>query len=162
MRTLVRANADTLHRYLLRMANGRWEAAEDMLQETMLRAWHRIDDLPAEEEALRRWLFTVARNVAIDASRAQSVRPTEIVGVDVTWIPAAGSVADAVVERQALLGALQELSPDQRTVLLSLYVRDVSVAEAADVIGVPEGTVRSRSFYALRRMRELLGPGFRR
>jgi RNA polymerase sigma-70 factor (ECF subfamily) len=156
MRLLVRANEGPLHRYLLRLAHGRREVAEDLLQETMLRAWRGLDRLPEGRESARRWLFTVARNLAIDAARAQSSRPAEVAGADITWIPVAGDVADIVTERHALRHAMKRLTPEQRAVLDLLYFRGASVAEAAVHFGVPEGTIRSRSFYALRRMRSLL------
>ena len=156
MRILFQANARPLRRFLLRLTHGQPEAADDLLQETMLRAWRKMEELPTEAEPVRRWLFTVARNLAIDAARARLARPVEVPGDDVTWTFATGDVYDGLLDRQLLRDALLRLTPEQRIVLVSLYYRDASVAETAAGIGIPEGTVRSRSFYALRMVREIL------
>lgn len=156
MRILFQANARPLRRFLLRLTHGQHEAADDLLQETMLRAWRKMEELPTEAEPVRRWLFTVARNLAIDAARARLARPIEVPGDDVTWTFATGDVYDGLLDRQLLRDALLRLTPEQRIVLVSLYYRDASVAETAAGIGIPEGTVRSRSFYALRTVREIL------
>ncbi len=157
MRLLFQANSRPLYRYLLRLTHGQPEAAEDLLQETMLRAWRRVAELPVEAESLRRWLFTVGRNLTIDAARARQARPTEISGEDVSGVPAVDDFPDTLLERQVLHDALLQLTPEQRMVLVALYYRDASVAQTAAGIGIPEGTVRSRSFYALRTVREILG-----
>jgi RNA polymerase sigma-70 factor, ECF subfamily len=149
-------HARPLRRYLMRLTNGATETAEDLLQETMLRAWRRRDELPAGGEPLRRWLFTVARNVTIDAVRASRVRPVEVSDDDLGRLPAGRDPIDGVLDRRLLDDALDRLSSEHRAVLVSLYYRDATVAEAAAAIGVPEGTVRSRSFYALRTVRALL------
>jgi RNA polymerase sigma-70 factor (ECF subfamily) len=156
MQVLFQANARPLRRFLLRLTHGQHEATDDLLQETMLRAWRKVAELPAESEPVRRWLFTVARNLAIDAARARLARPVEVCGDDVTWVGSTEDVFDGLLDRHLLRDALLRLTPEQRTVLVALYYCDASVAEAAAGIGIPEGTVRSRSFYALRTVREIL------
>jgi RNA polymerase sigma-70 factor (ECF subfamily) len=157
MREIFTANVRPLRRFLLRHAHGHPETAEDLLQETMLRAWRKMAELPDNATSIRRWLFTVARNLAIDAARARQSRPVEVCGEDITWFGAADDTFDGLLERDALRDALLRLTPEHRTVLVALYYRDASVAEAAEGIGIPEGTVRSRSFYALRTVREIIG-----
>jgi RNA polymerase sigma-70 factor (ECF subfamily) len=156
MHALYRANAGPLRQYLMRLTHGQRETAEDLVQETMLRAWRRVDALPADEQSQRRWLFTIARNLTIDAARARQARPPEVSADDVTRIPAADDDFVRALDRHVLHDALQRLSPEHRAVLAHLYFHDASVAQVAARIGVPEGTVRSRSFYALRTMRDLL------
>ena len=63
--------------FLLRLTNGERTAAEDLLQETMIRAWRHLETVPTEPENIRRWLFTVARRVTIDAVRMRQARPAE-------------------------------------------------------------------------------------
>jgi RNA polymerase sigma-70 factor (ECF subfamily) len=159
MQEIFTANVRPLRRFLLRQTHGHAETAEDLLQETMLRAWRKVDELPDNPESIRRWLFTVARNLAIDAARARQSRPVEVCGEDVTWVRSAEDTFDGLLDRAALRQALLQLSPEHRTVLVALYYRDASVAEAAEGIGIPEGTVRSRSFYALRTVRDIIGGG---
>jgi RNA polymerase sigma-70 factor (ECF subfamily) len=156
MRVVFEANATPLRNYLVRMANGQHEAAEDLLQETMLRAWRKMDDLPDDAVSVRRWLFTVARNLSIDAVRARMARPVEVYGDDGVWTAPVGDEVDRLVDRELLREALLRLTEQQRSVLVALYCRDASVAETATGLGIPEGTVRSRSFYALRTVRDML------
>src|SRR4051794_16065515 len=99
-----------LYRFLLRLTLGERHTAEDYLQETMLRAWRCWPDLPKDNEIQRRWLFTVARRVAIDAGRARQARPTEVGVTDiVSWLPAAGDAVDSVVSVQTVRAALTRL-----------------------------------------------------
>jgi RNA polymerase sigma-70 factor (ECF subfamily) len=157
MQEIFTANVRPLRRFLFRHTHGHAETAEDLLQETMLRAWRKMAELPDNAVSIRRWLFTVARNLAIDAARARQSRPVEVSGGDVTWVESTEDMFDGLLDRAALREALLRLTPEHRTVLVALYYRDASVAEAAEGIGIPEGTVRSRSFYALRTVREIIG-----
>ena len=158
MRELHQAHAGPLYRFLVRLTLGDATAAEDLLQETMLRAWRNLDRLPADIQAMRPWLFTVAKNLAIDMARARQVRPVEVHVGDVSWVMSPGDSFDGLLTQQTLRQGLLKLSPEHRTVLVELYYRGASVAEAAARIGVPEGTVRSRSYYALRALRSIIGP----
>jgi RNA polymerase sigma-70 factor (ECF subfamily) len=157
MGALYRTHAQSLYRFLLRRTLGDREAAQDLLQETMLRAWRKLDTLPADTWALRPWLFTVARNVTIDVARARQARAVEVNTGDIAWATAPTDAFDGVLTAQTLREALLRLSPEHRAVLIELYYRDASVAETAARVGVPEGTVRSRSYYALRALRAILG-----
>jgi len=156
MGEVVRANARPLLHFLLRQTRGQYEQAEDLLQETMLRAWRRVDELPADPVAARRWLYTVARNLAIDWLRARSARPPEVYGIDLTSVQSADPLIDSVLDRYELDDALGQLTPEHRTVLVDLYYDGASVAEVSARTGIPSGTVRSRCFYALRAARAVL------
>ncbi|MFY1672092.1 sigma-70 family RNA polymerase sigma factor [Plantactinospora sp. WMMB334] len=155
MLEVFQANSQPLYYFLLRLTRGQAETAEDLLQETMLRAWRKLAELPTEASAIRRWLFIVARHLAIDLARARQARP-EVLGVDTSWACAPDDAVDWLPDRIVLHDALRKLTPEHRTVLVELYYDDASVAQAATRIGIPEGTVRSRSFYALRAARGIL------
>ncbi|WP_436528809.1 sigma-70 family RNA polymerase sigma factor [Actinoplanes sp. HUAS TT8] len=127
-------------------------SAEDLLQETMLRAWRHIDTLPAEPDHTRRWLFTVARNVAIDAIRRRSARPAEVDLGDLTE-PGPDETSGTVMAVDSLRHAIGNLSTPHRRVLAELYVQGRTPDEAARRLGVPIGTVKSRAHYALRSVR---------
>ncbi|MEU5943720.1 sigma-70 family RNA polymerase sigma factor [Micromonospora sp. NPDC047548] len=157
MNALHEAQARPLYRFLLRLTLGNTQAAEDLLQETLLRAWRHLDHLPSETEPLRRWLFTVARRVAIDAARSRQVRPPETGALDLTTIPADDSPIDQFVAAHTIRAALARLSHDHRQVLLEVYVRERSTKEAAAILGIPEGTVKSRTHHALRALRAIVG-----
>src|SRR5258705_11724326 len=70
MREVYEKSAEAVFRFLLRLTFGQRQLAEDLLQETYLRAWRKLDQLPADPASAVPWLFTVARHVAIDAARA--------------------------------------------------------------------------------------------
>ncbi|MFI6763384.1 sigma-70 family RNA polymerase sigma factor [Micromonospora sp. NPDC050417] len=157
MQALHADHAEPLYRFLLRLTWGERHVAEDLLQDTMLQAWRHLDRLPPESEALRRWLFTVARRIAIDAARARKARPTEVGMPDMTQLPESADVTDGVVATQTVRRALPKLSAAHRAVLIELYFLGRSTDEAAARLGIPEGTVKSRAHYALRALRAAIG-----
>jgi RNA polymerase sigma-70 factor, ECF subfamily len=157
MRGLHDAHADAVRRFLLKLSLGDRQLAEDLLQETMVRAWRSIDVLDTEPETQRRWLFIVGRRVAIDAARARRARPAEVGALDLTRMPAEDDAAEQVVAAHTVHKALPRISADHRAVLTALYFRGLSPAEIAAKLGIPEGTVKSRTHYALRALRMAIG-----
>jgi RNA polymerase sigma-70 factor, ECF subfamily len=142
-----------LLRYLIRFAGER-HAAEDMLQETMLRAWRHRDSLPWDDNGVRGWLFTVARNVAIDADRMRRVRPAEVALTDLNDTAAvADSTPDSALAAQEMARAFAKLSKMQREVIRHLYFRGDTIEEVATRLGIPAGTVKSRAHYGVQALR---------
>src|SRR5215475_15016684 len=129
--------------------------AEDVVQETLLRAWRNVEGIPPGENSERRWLLRVAINVAIDRIRARRARPTEI-AESAAWEVQTADHSDAVVESVHLARALHRLSREHRAVLTEVYLNERTALEAAAVLGIPVGTVKSRIHYALRLLREHL------
>lgn len=152
------AHGTSLFRYLLRLTRGERQTAEDLLQETLLRAWNHRDVLTADIENLRPWLFTVARRIAIDAARAKHARPAEV-GVDISLLPCTDDPIERMVSASTVRQAVAQLRPAHRAVLVELYFKGGSTLEVAQRLGVPEGTVKSRTFYALRALRAALNSG---
>jgi RNA polymerase sigma-70 factor (ECF subfamily) len=157
MQALYDAHAAAVYRFLLRFTFGQRQTAEDLTQETMLRAWRNIDKLNVKVEALRPWLLTVARRVAIDAGRARLSRPSELDGVDLSILPAPEDHIDRILRVESIRSALMQLSPEHRGVIVELYLKGRSVPQTAEVLGVPAGTVKSRAYYGLRALRATLG-----
>lgn len=127
--------------------------AEDVVQEVMLRVWRNLGGLDPGRGDLRPYLLTVARNVLTDQWRADQARP-RLVGEDAAL--AAASVqdeVDRVLESALIAQALQRLSVEHRAVVHEMFFRGRSVTETAAALGVPAGTVKSRSFYAVRALR---------
>jgi RNA polymerase sigma-70 factor (ECF subfamily) len=150
VRGLYHEHAGPLLRYALHLTSGDRQRAEDIVQETLLRAWQHPDALDSRPP--RPWLFAVARNLAVDAHRARQARPNEV-GEGALALASVPDTADRALESWAVADALKSLRPDHRAVLLETYYRGKSVAEAASVLGVPPGTVKSRTFYALKALK---------
>lgn len=164
LRELYAAHAGVLLGYARRLVGGDTARAEDVVQETLLRAWRHPGAFDPSREggaSVRAWLLTVARRVVIDGERAKKARPREVPAPADGEVPqraASGPGAvdeelDRILLAHGMTEALAALSPDHRAVIEQLYYRDRSVAEAALVLGVPAGTVKSRAYYALRALR---------
>jgi RNA polymerase sigma-70 factor, ECF subfamily len=151
--TVCRLHGGPLYRFLLKITFGDRREAEDLLQETLLRTWRYLQDHDADVTVLRPWLYTVARRAAIDAARARQARPNEVTAADLAAmaaLPAGRDDIDRILTGLSVRQALTSLTPDHRQVLLEIFYRGRSSRETADVLGIPEGTVKSRMFYALR------------
>jgi RNA polymerase sigma-70 factor (ECF subfamily) len=131
-------------------------AAEDVVQETLVRAWKHPEALLNGKGSTRGWLLTVARNIVIDKARARGARPVEV-AEEPNRPPIERDHSDSVVNTAVVLDAMDKLSGLHREVLMELYFRGATVNEAATKLGVPAGTVKSRSHHALKAMRELFG-----
>jgi RNA polymerase sigma-70 factor (ECF subfamily) len=145
-----RLHGRPLFRFLLKITFGDHREAEDLLQETLLRTWRYLQDHTADVTLLRPWLYTVARRAAIDAARARQARPAEVTATDLAALPVDRDDIDRLLTGLTIRQALMSLTPDHRQVLYEVYYRGQTARETADVLGIPEGTVKSRMFYALR------------
>src|SRR5262249_47238506 len=130
-------------------------SAEDIVQETLLRAWKRAEQLAADDRPVRPWLFAVARNLAVDRRRASRLTTTELDG-EALEQPAGVDELDRALEASQLADALAALRAEHREVIVESYYRGRSVAEVAAALGIPPGTVKSRAFYGLRSLRLVL------
>ncbi|MEU6312703.1 sigma-70 family RNA polymerase sigma factor [Streptomyces sp. NPDC047014] len=153
IRSVYEEHGNALLAYATRLTGDR-AAAEDVVQETLIRAWRHSEVLVNGKGSVRGWLLTVARNIITDRYRARAARPPEVSG-SAAAPPVEADHADSVVDSMTVLGALDRLSPEHRDVLKELYYRQLSVAEAADTLGIPAGTVKSRSHYALKALRDV-------
>jgi RNA polymerase sigma-70 factor (ECF subfamily) len=146
---------DFMLSFLLRLTGGDRHWAEDVLQETMTRAWRHADQLRSSGAiSLRPWLTTVARRIVINNRRGLRVRPQEV-DAPLELLPVADETEQALL-RTVLVDALKELGTPQRNVVVAMYLRGHSVEEVARLLDIPPGTVKSRSFYALRTLRAVL------
>lgn len=152
LRALYDEHAPALLAYATRLTGGDRGRAEDIVQETLVRAWRNLDALDATQGSLRAWLFTVARRLSIDAHRSRAARPAEVSDAVLSSVPAASEL-DRSLDRILLGDALRSLSPEHRAVLVQTYYRGRTVIEAAAELGIPAGTVKSRAYYALRALK---------
>jgi RNA polymerase sigma-70 factor (ECF subfamily) len=126
------------------------QLAEEVVQETFARAWRFRSSFRRDDGAMRGWLFAIERRVLIDQYRQRSARPAQPLENDL-------AAPEDEIER-AMIGwqveeAIRRLRPEHREVLVNTYFGQRSSRELAKELSIPEGTVRSRLFYALRSMR---------
>jgi RNA polymerase sigma-70 factor (ECF subfamily) len=155
MQQLHDEHAGALWGYCLRLTGHDRPRAEDLLQETLLRAWRSSRLLDESRGSVRSWLFTVARNISIDEWRTRRGR-TELTVAEPPepdGSTGARDHTDQLLLSWVVADAIAKLSEDHRAVLLRCYYRGMSVADAARDLDIPEGTVKSRTHYALRALR---------
>jgi RNA polymerase sigma-70 factor, ECF subfamily len=128
------------------------QLAEDIVQETMIKAWRLAEQLLRRDGSLRSWLFRVTHNLVVDRVRARRARPAEV-----AEFPEAQATepdpADEVVATVALRQAFAVLPAGQRDVLEQVYLHGHTALETAALLGIPVGTVKSRLYHALRALR---------
>ncbi len=135
---------------------GDHHAAEDIFQETMLRAWQHASEIDSHRGSVRGWLRRVGQNLVINAYRARQARPVEVF-TDVGDSSAISDHAEGVTTRLMIRDALRQLRPAHREVLLEVYYRGLDLQTVADSLKIPIGTVKSRLHTALSNLRRLLG-----
>jgi RNA polymerase sigma-70 factor (ECF subfamily) len=139
---------------VMRMTGGDRHWAEDVVQETLLRAWRHARALRtgSGSRGLMPWLTTVARRIVINDRRSRCARPYE---VDDTVLASIGvsDETERALQRIVIEEALARLTPAHRRVVVEMYLRGRSVQEVAYLLGIPAGTVKSRLHHAIRAMR---------
>jgi RNA polymerase sigma-70 factor, ECF subfamily len=156
MRELYSEHAGALWRYAMRLTGDR-ARAEDVVQETLLRAWQHPHVFDDSERSPRAWLFRVARNMIIDERRSVRFR-SEVGSPDGSdeFEQRGPDEVDAALDRLLTSDALMHLSPEHRAVVRRSYYLGWTIAQIADDLQIPEGTVKSRLHYALHALRVTL------
>lgn len=144
------AHAGPVWRYVVHLTGDR-AGADDIVQETLLRAWRTPRILEQDPASTRSWMFTVARHLVIDDVR--SARHRREVGVADVPDRASSDATDALFDTILIEEALAAVSTDHRAVIIRAYFGGLSVAELAAELEIPEGTVKSRLHYGLRALR---------
>ncbi|MGY9074056.1 MAG: RNA polymerase sigma factor [Acidimicrobiales bacterium] len=129
--------------------------AEEVTQDAFLRAWRARDRFDEQRGNVRTWLFQIARNAAIDAHRARTVRPA-VTNDSAPVVAVDGDHGVGLADRMLLVQALSSLSEGHRRAIVEVHVRGSSYAEAAQEFDVPVGTVKSRVFTGLRQLQDEL------
>jgi RNA polymerase sigma-70 factor (ECF subfamily) len=142
-----------LWRYVRRMA-GRDEDAQDVLQDVWLRVFRGIARL-RDGARLRGWLFGIARRTLMDRLRRAYAAPV-LTDVDPGDLVAEAEPVDAEADLAALDAGLDALPAGDRELLTLFYLRDLSLAELAEALAVPIGTVKSRLFRARKLLRAVI------
>jgi len=137
---------------LARRTLGSAHLAEDAVQETFARAWRARHRYDASLGSLRTWLYSIERNLLVDMARSQQRQDTRDSWLAVASEPIVDHVERAMASWQ-VEEAVRHLTPDHRTVIVEIYLKGRTSKEMAERLAVPEGTVRSRLFYALKALK---------
>lgn len=152
VRLLHEEHAGPLYAFCVRYT-GDHQRAEDVVQEVFLRAWRSLSTTDLRHRPVRPWLLHVARNLLTDAHRAEQSRPV-LVADDRTLETLRGTDdLDRAVEAWQVAAALARLTPEHREVIVQAHWLGRSVTETAAALGIPAGTVKSRTYYAVRALK---------
>lgn len=155
-RALSAAYARPLFHFALRLSGDR-ARAEEVVQDALLRAWQHPEAVDGSRGEAGAFLFTVVRNAVIDGWRRDGARPRSAGpgGLEAGTATASDEV-DRAVESWGVAEAMRRLTPEHRQVLLHTFFLDHSVEQTAEALGIPAGTVKSRTYYGLRSLRVVL------
>ena len=153
-RRLHAEHAEALYRWALgRVTDPR--DAEEVVAETLVRAWRHYDQYDPSRGSERSWIFGIARNAVTDHYRQSRRRLKVVRDGEVSEAPVEGgieSLADISLVRDALDG----LSPNHRAVIVEAFFEGMTISEIAQKLGIPEGTVKSRIYYGMKALRAAL------
>ncbi|WP_322628883.1 RNA polymerase sigma factor [Halothiobacillus sp.] len=138
--------------------------AEDLAQETFLRAWQKLGDYDPQRAAFSTWLFTLARNRALNELNRPAVRHEILMGDDLPDHPSTQPVPlnQWLIheQNQLLQAALRQLPLADRSVLALAYIEDLDLSAIGRIEGVSTGAIKTRLHRARQKLRELLGVEF--
>ena len=154
VRALYRSYSSELFGFALN-ALGERGIAEEVVQEVFTRAWRHAGTYDPARASVRTWLYQIARHAIIDARRRASVRPALALHEPADTQEVASSIEQAMLGWQVAT-ALERLSPEHRQMIRLAHFQGLTMREIADRCGLPVGTVKSRTWYALRSLRLVL------
>jgi len=155
LRALYRAYGSELFGFAVN-ALGERGAAEELVQEVFTRAWRHAERYDPARASVRTWLYQIARHAIIDLRRRASVRPALARHEpSVSQEPVGESIEQAMLGWQVAT-ALERLSPDHRQMIRLAHLQGLTMREIAVHCDLPVGTVKSRTWYALRALRLVL------
>jgi RNA polymerase sigma factor (sigma-70 family) len=154
---LLEPQIPALRRYAYALSRGH-ETADDLVQDCLARAlarWH----LRRRDGDVRAWLFTILRNLYLDELRKRRRRGGEVALDEAIETVGIHPTQERGLEMRDLMTALDQLSEEQRSILLLVGVEDLSYEETARVLDVPLGTVMSRLSRARQKLRSVMETG---
>ena len=156
MRTLFGRHRVALYRWLLRLV-GDEALAEDLLSEVFLDVWRQAAAFEARS-SVSTWLLAIARHKALSARRRRT--DAELDEATVSTVPDTANDPEVTLQKknraEALRQSLPRLSPEHREVIDLAYYHGKSVKEIAEIVSISEATVKTRMFYARRKLAELV------
>ena len=165
--TLVQRHLTTVYSFVVRFV-GDAHDAEDIVQETFLKAWKSAKQYREEASKFKTWVLRIARNAAIDHLRKRKYIPFSQFDTDdghnmlVETVPDTEALPDEVLAKahdaQVVQAALAGLSPDAREIMLLHYTNGLTFLEIGEMLGEPQNTVKSRHHRAMLALRKALPP----
>jgi RNA polymerase sigma factor (sigma-70 family) len=156
--TLVERHYDPLLGYLYRMTRGDRSLAQDLVQETFLRALRGIAGY-SSPRPFKPWLYAIATNLARNHYASADARHTENVSEEADYEAEASGGEDVLVEvaeAEAVIAALDTLSDAHREVIVLYYYQSLPLQAIAEALGIPIGTVKSRLSNGVARLRKFV------
>jgi RNA polymerase sigma factor (sigma-70 family) len=144
---------ETLYGIALKVTNDQ-ELAKDVLQESLVKVWKKIDKYDASKAKLFTWLFRITRNTAIDKLRSISVKSEQEIQVEVSNVYNVG-VEDIKPEHIDVQKHINTLDEKYQMVLEALFFKGMTQQEASEALNMPLGTVKSRLKIGLRELRKI-------
>ena len=155
LRELYRRYAGELFGFAMGALGDR-EQAEEVVQDVFAQLWRHADRYDGRRASVRTWLYSIARNRIIDAHRRAAARPRRAEAGLLDAPAELDAALDQAVLRWQVTAALARLSPAHREVIRLAHYGGLTMREIAERTGVPLGTVKSRTSYALRHLRLVL------
>jgi RNA polymerase sigma-70 factor (ECF subfamily) len=156
MQTLFARHRTAVYRWLLRFV-GNEAVAEDLLSDVFLDVWRQADRFEARS-SVSTWLLAIARFKALSARRIRKDAELDET-IEATLADPADN-PEVMLEKknreEFVRAALNNLSPEHKEVIDLVYYHEKSVDECAQILGVPSGTVKTRMFYARKKMAEMV------
>jgi RNA polymerase sigma-70 factor, ECF subfamily len=156
LRTLYNRHRVRVFRFAIRLVDDA-ASAEDVVSEAFLEVWRQADRFEGRS-SVSTWIMSIARFKALSVRRRR--QETELDGKLAETVADQSSSPEQIVlemDRSAQLRAcLTQLSPDHREIIDLVYYHDKTIEEVAEIVGVPKNTVKTRMFYARRRLAQLL------
>jgi RNA polymerase sigma-70 factor (ECF subfamily) len=148
--TLIRSYGKSIYNLSYRFSNRR-EAAEDLTQEILLHVYRNLKSYRSEAGSLKNWILRVARNLIIDHYRRQRRQPRsagseelEAMNIQDASVPSPQKALERGEAARFLMDGIQSLSFDLKEAVIMRDIEGMAYNEMADLLGVPEGTVKSR------------------
>jgi RNA polymerase sigma-70 factor (ECF subfamily) len=154
---------DVVFRYVL-FRTGDRSLAEDLTQETFVRALRRISSVSYQGRDIGAWFVTIARNLIFDHVKSSRYRLEQTTSEIIELSPATGGPEQEVLDgatNDELLRCVRKLNPDQQECIQLRFLQGLSVAETAEIMDRNEGAVKALQHRAVRRLAQLLPEGLR-
>jgi RNA polymerase sigma-70 factor (ECF subfamily) len=152
MRALYRTYGSELYGFAVSCLGDRGQA-EELVQEVFTRVWRHAGSYDSGKASFRTWLYGIARNAIIDLKRRQAVRPALAAHPETEEQGATDDSFERALLRWQVSAALERLTPEHRQVIRLAHFQGLTLREISERTGIPLGTVKSRTSYALRGLR---------